>query len=70
MLVLTISEVVPIAMGLNWDLIWFGIIVVVVLETGMISPPVINVFIVKSIAPEFRWVRFFAGFGRFGLRWH
>ncbi len=67
MLVLTISEVVPIAMGLNWDLIWFGIIVVVVLETGMIRPPLINVFIVESIAPGFRWVRFFAGFARFGL---
>ena len=58
MLVLTISEVVPIAMGLNWDLIWFGIIVVVVLETGMIRPPVINVFIVESIAPRFRWSDF------------
>ena len=54
MLVLTISEVVPIAMGLNWDLIWFGIIVVVVLETDMIRPPLINVFTVESIAPGFR----------------
>lgn len=53
MLVLTIPVVIPIAIGLNWDLIWFGIIVVVVLEMGMISPPVgINVFIVKSIAPN------------------
>lgn len=53
MLVLTIPVVVPIAIALNWDLIWFGIIVVIVLEMGMISPPVgINVFIVKSIAPE------------------
>jgi TRAP-type C4-dicarboxylate transport system permease large subunit len=70
MLVLTISEVVPIAMGLNWDLIWFGIIVVVVLETGMIRPPLVNLFIVESIALGFRWVRFFAGFARFGFRWH
>lgn len=53
MLVLTIPVVIPIALGLNWDLIWFGIIVVIVLEMGMISPPVgINVFIVKSIAPD------------------
>lgn len=70
MLVLTISEVVPISMGLSWDLIWFGIIVVVVLETGMIRPPVINLFIVEYIAPGFRWVRFFAGFARFGFRSH
>ncbi len=53
MLVLTIPVVIPIAIGLNWDLIWFGIIVVIVLEMGMISPPVgINVFVVKSIAPD------------------
>ncbi len=53
MLVLTIPVVIPIAIGLNWDLIWFGIIIVIVLEMGMISPPVgINVFVVKSIAPS------------------
>ena len=53
MLVLTIPVVIPIAEALGWDLIWFGIIVVIVLEMGMISPPVgINVFIVKSIARD------------------
>ncbi|MEL6953913.1 MAG: TRAP transporter large permease [Pseudomonadota bacterium] len=62
MLVLTIPVVIPIAMGLNWDLIWFGIIVVIVLEMGMISPPVgINVFIVKSIAPDVPMGRIFSG---------
>lgn len=62
MLVLTIPVVIPIAMALNWDLVWFGIIVVIVLEMGMISPPVgINVFIVKSIAPEVPMARIFAG---------
>ena len=51
MLVLTIPVVIPIAIGLDWDLIWFGIIIVISLEMGMISPPVgINVFVVKSIA--------------------
>jgi TRAP-type C4-dicarboxylate transport system permease large subunit len=31
--------------------IWFGIIVVIVLEMGLISPPVgVNVFVVKSVA--------------------
>ena len=53
MLVLTIPVVVALATQLGWDLIWFGIIVVIVLEMGMISPPVgINVFVVKSIAPD------------------
>lgn len=62
MLVLTIPVVIPIAIGLDWDLIWFGIIVVIALEMGMISPPVgINVFVVKSIAPDVPIKRIFAG---------
>lgn len=62
MLVLTIPVVIPIAIALNWDLVWFGIIVVIVLEMGMISPPVgINVFIVKSIAPEVPMGQIFRG---------
>ena len=62
MLVLTIPVVIPIAVALNLDLIWFGIIVVIVLEMGMISPPVgINVFIVKSIAPNVPMNEIFRG---------
>lgn len=62
MLVLTIPVVIPIAVALDWDLIWFGIIVVIVLEMGMISPPVgINVFIVKSIAPDVPMSHIFRG---------
>lgn len=68
MLVLTIPVVIPIAVGLNWDLIWFGIIVVIVLEMGMISPPVgINVFIVKSIAPDVPMREIFIGILPFWL---
>jgi TRAP-type C4-dicarboxylate transport system permease large subunit len=53
MLVLTIPVVIPVAVALEWDLIWFGIIVVIALEKGLISPPVgMNVFIVKSLVPN------------------
>ncbi len=68
MLVLTIPVVIPIAIGLDWDLVWFGIIVVITLEMGLISPPVgINVFIVKSIAPEVPMQRIFAGIWPFWI---
>tara|TARA_B110000116_G_C16800585_1_gene570283 strand:- start:2785 stop:4143 length:1359 start_codon:yes stop_codon:yes gene_type:complete len=68
MLVLTIPVVIPIAVGLEWDLVWFGIIVVIVLEMGMISPPVgINVFIVKSIAPDVPMREIFIGIFPFWL---
>lgn len=62
MMVLTLPVVMPIAAALGWDLIWFGIIIMIVLEMGMISPPVgLNVFIVKSIAPEVPMREIFSG---------
>ena len=52
MLVLTLPIFFPIIINLGIDPIWFGVLVVLTLEMGLISPPVgINVFIVKSVAP-------------------
>lgn len=52
-LVLTIPLVQPILQSLGVDLIWFGVLMVIVLEMALISPPVgINVFVVKGIARE------------------
>jgi tripartite ATP-independent transporter DctM subunit len=52
-LVLTLAIVVPIIEALHFDLIWFGVIMVIVLEMGLISPPVgINVFVVKGLVPD------------------
>lgn len=50
-LVLIVPLVHPILQGLGVDLVWFGVLVVIALEMGLISPPVgINVFVVKGIA--------------------
>ncbi len=52
-LVLTLAIVIPIVDALGFDLIWFGVIMVIVLEMGLISPPVgINVFVVKGLVPD------------------
>ena len=51
-LVLTVPLVQPIIEPLGIDMIWFGVLMVIVLEMGLISPPVgVNVFVVKGIAP-------------------
>lgn len=51
MLVLTLPIFMPVILQLGIDPIWFGVLVVLTLEMGLISPPVgINVFIVKSVA--------------------
>ncbi|KJZ21235.1 TRAP transporter large permease [Loktanella sp. S4079] len=53
MLVVTIPIYYPIIMGLGFDPIWFGVIAVIVIEMGMITPPVgLNVFVVRSVAED------------------
>ena len=53
MLVVTLPVVFPIITGLGFDPIWFGVIAVIVIEMGLITPPVgINVFVVKGVAAE------------------
>lgn len=68
MLVLTLPIFVPIMTALGVDLIWFGVLVVLTLEMGLISPPVgINVFIVKSVAPKVPLGQIFRGVMPFWL---
>jgi tripartite ATP-independent transporter DctM subunit len=51
MMVLTIPIVYPIIIDMGYDPIWFGTLLVVVLEMSLISPPLgLNVFVVKGIA--------------------
>tara|TARA_R110000751_G_scaffold10055_2_gene37213 strand:+ start:45260 stop:46561 length:1302 start_codon:yes stop_codon:yes gene_type:complete len=62
MLVITVPITYPIIMSLGFDPIWFGVILVIVIETGMITPPVgINVFVVKGIAPDIPLTTIFRG---------
>lgn len=52
-LLLIIPVFLPSLGSLGVDLIWFGILVIIVIELGLISPPIgMNVFTVKSVAPE------------------
>jgi tripartite ATP-independent transporter DctM subunit len=68
MMVLTVPIVFPIVQALGIDPIWFGIFMVIVLEMGLISPPVgINVFVVKGIAEDVPMGRIFAGILPFWL---
>jgi tripartite ATP-independent transporter DctM subunit len=68
MMVLTVPIVFPIVTALGIDPIWFGIFMVIVLEMGLISPPVgINVFVVKGIAEDVPMGRIFAGIMPFWL---
>jgi tripartite ATP-independent transporter DctM subunit len=53
LVVVTIPIFFPIVMKLGFDPIWFGVIIVLVAEMGVITPPVgVNVFVIKGIAPD------------------
>jgi TRAP-type C4-dicarboxylate transport system permease large subunit len=68
MLVLTMPIFFPVITALGFDPIWFGVLVVLTLEMGLISPPVgINVFIVKSVAPKVPLGDIFIGVAPFWL---
>jgi len=53
MVTLTVPILFPTVMALGFDPIWFGVMIVLVVEMGVITPPVgINVYIIKGVAPD------------------
>lgn len=53
MMLLTLPLFFPIVVGLGYDPVWFGVVVVIAIELGLITPPMgMNLFIVRSVAPE------------------
>jgi len=50
---LTIPILYPLVLSLGFNGIWFGVIIVLVAEMGVITPPVgINVYVIKGVAPD------------------
>lgn len=68
LLVITLPIVFPLIVSLGFDPIWLGVVMVIVLEMGLISPPIgVNVFVVKSIVPDVKMETIFAGIMPFWL---
>lgn len=62
MIFLTVPIVAPIISGLGYDLVWWAIVTVVVVEISMITPPVgLNVFILRAMLPGLPVTRIFRG---------
>jgi tripartite ATP-independent transporter DctM subunit len=62
MLLLTVPIFFPIIKPLGVDAIWFGIIVIIVVEIGLITPPIgMNVFMVKTVLRDVEIWTIFAG---------
>ncbi|SEJ79296.1 TRAP transporter large permease subunit [Paraburkholderia diazotrophica] len=52
-IVVTMPVLVPVVQAYHWNLIWFGVVVVINMEMALIHPPVgLNLFVVQSVAPD------------------
>ncbi len=61
-MVLTLPFVYPLVIGLGYDPVWWGVVNVVVIELGMITPPIgINVFVLHGMARDLPLGTIFSG---------
>tara|TARA_B100000315_G_C14580893_1_gene590413 strand:+ start:2110 stop:3402 length:1293 start_codon:yes stop_codon:yes gene_type:complete len=66
MIFLTVPIFVPLVDAMGFDLIWFGIVMVMVVEISLITPPIgLNVFVIKSMMPHVPLSAMFKGIAPF-----
>ena len=52
-ILMTAPIILPPLRAAGFDLVWFGVVMTIVMETGLIHPPVgLNIFVIKNIAPD------------------
>lgn len=52
-ILMTAPIILPPLRDAGFDLIWFGVVMTIIMETGLIHPPVgLNIFVIKNIAPD------------------
>jgi TRAP-type C4-dicarboxylate transport system permease large subunit len=62
MVLLTIPVFFPIVVGLGFDPVWFGVLIVLVVQIGLISPPVgMNLFVLNSLLKGVPLAQIFRG---------
>jgi tripartite ATP-independent transporter DctM subunit len=62
MIILTVPIIYPVIVQLGFDPIWFGVIIVMTVELGLIHPPVgMNVFVIKSVVKDVSFYTIFKG---------
>ena len=68
MVLLTIPVFFPIVTGLGFDPVWFGVLIVLVVQIGLISPPVgMNLFVLNALLKDVRLGDIFRGVWLFVL---
>ena len=62
MIMLTMPIIFPTIKALGFDPIWFGVVTVIMMEMGQITPPVgMNVFVISGVAKDVPMITIFKG---------
>jgi C4-dicarboxylate transporter, DctM subunit len=62
MIILTVPIIFPVVTALGFDPVWFGVIIVMTVELGLIHPPVgMNVFVIKTVVKDVSFATIFVG---------
>jgi tripartite ATP-independent transporter DctM subunit len=65
-IILTIPITYPLILKMGFDPIWFGVLITVLIEMGLITPPVgVNVFVIAGVAKDVPMYTIFRGIGPF-----
>ena len=55
MILITVPIVLPLVVSFGYDPIWFGVLLVILIEIGLITPPVgMNLFVIRATSPELK----------------
>jgi TRAP-type C4-dicarboxylate transport system permease large subunit len=62
LIMLTVPIFYPVVTQLGYNPVWFGVVIVLVTQIGVITPPVgVNVYVVRSVARDVRLETIFKG---------
>lgn len=62
MILITVPIVLPLIISFGYDPVWFGVLLVILIEIGLITPPVgMNLFVIRAASPELKVIDVYLG---------
>jgi len=62
MILITVPIVLPLILSFGFDPVWFGVLLVILIEIGLITPPVgMNLFVIRAVNPELKVTEIYLG---------
>jgi C4-dicarboxylate transporter DctM subunit len=62
MILITVPITLPLIISLGFDPVWFGVLLVILIEIGLVTPPLgMNLFVIKAVTPELKVLNIYRG---------